>query len=119
MSYKFRAGQVVEFTEKCPKQWWFGPHTDFRSATVLAEASANHYEVHIAHPLGGQAIVVPAECLRLKNDDATSSNNFIILPRSLLKGRDRLTRDEAEQQLQELSVPAFIAQIVSERSAVQ
>lgn len=48
--------------------------------------------------------------------DDPSPANFIVLPKTI--ARRMMTRDEAEVLVSELTVPAFIAQIVSEHRAV-
>ena len=35
----FNIGNEVEFTDACPRGWWFGPHTEHKKGIILGRSS--------------------------------------------------------------------------------
>lgn len=116
----FHKGQRVRFTDKCDPAWYFGPGKAFPTAVVLSLTSDGHAEIFPYTMEGLPADLlklpfVPLDCIEPIEDDPPAAN-FIVLPKANV--RRLMTRDEAEELVRELTVPAFIAQIVSEHRAV-
>lgn len=116
----FHKGQLVRFTTKCKLEWYFGPATAFPLGVILSLTSDGQAEIipHTAKRVSLQTPkppFVPLDCIEPIEDDSPAAN-FIVLPKANV--RRMMTRDEAEELVQELTVPAFIAQIVSEHRAV-
>lgn len=116
----FNKGQLVRFTDKCKPSWWFGPHTPFKTGRIVS-INIGGDDVEISPLRDGVEYLMPLypfvdfDCIEPLEDDPPAAN-FIVLPAHLVKRQ--MTRNEAEELVQELTVPAFIVQIVSEHRAV-
>jgi hypothetical protein len=47
---KFKVGDKVRFTDKCPKSWWFGPSKKWNTGVVESVTLMGRYDVRTAHP---------------------------------------------------------------------
>ena len=41
----FKVGDRVRFTDRCPRTWWFGPHTKYKEGVITADDGEGKYDV--------------------------------------------------------------------------
>ena len=55
----FKVGDRVRFTDKCPRTWWFGPHTKHKEGVITADEGGGTYDVVVPSGLATAHILSP------------------------------------------------------------